>query len=319
MGGTVLSAHNPMTGPRHLGHFASTMLAWPRLAAQGELIVIVDDLIASLLYPRGRHEVEAKSLAVVREFAALDVDFSKNHIVLTSMLPEAHELAFYASIHLSDAWCHKLFNESFAGILTTYQRAELGLPPLPSIAEVIYPQCFLAAVTMGLRADFFQGGEEMRGYLHIMDALAARIPSLKAPNFLAGAPFVLGTDGQHMASENAIYISADNEEISSQLSKVNDKAVFYNWALALREATSFRDMDRDILASDATTLDHLRSQVEHSLLAEFAPFRKRSFSSEDIVSILERSSSFARERLSSSVAAIKREMKVTGFRPLSLP
>ena len=47
----------------------------------------------------------------------------------------------------------------------------------------------------------------MRGYMHIMQAAAARIPSLKAPEFLEGTPFIMGTDGQHMASDNAIYVS----------------------------------------------------------------------------------------------------------------
>ena len=85
----TLSAHNPMTGPRHLGHYASTMVAWPRHAAEGELNVVVDDVISALLYPKGRDEVESRTLAVVRECLALDVDFSKHHLSATSTIPRS--------------------------------------------------------------------------------------------------------------------------------------------------------------------------------------------------------------------------------------
>src|SRR5258708_4686090 len=139
----VVSAHNPMTGPRHLGHYVSTMIDWPRLQRDHELFVVIDDLIAAILYPNIRNQLEAQSLQIAKEFLATGVDFSRNHLVLTSMVPEVHELALFTSMVIDQEWCYKLYKESFGGLLTAYQRRELGLPRLPSVTEVVYPQIHL--------------------------------------------------------------------------------------------------------------------------------------------------------------------------------
>ena len=313
MAGTVISAHNPMTGPRHLGHYASTMASWPRLAAEGQLIVVIDDLIAALLYPKGRNDLELRTLSAVREFMALEIDFGNHHIVLTSMVPEVHELAFFVTLHLDEAWCRKLYRESFAGILSSYQRAEIGLPSLPSVAEVVYPQCHLAALTLGLGADYFQGGEEMLGYMHIMEEIARKVPVLRPPKFIAGARFVLGTDGNHMGAENAIYVSAPREQIQAQVAGVTDVEVFANWASALRDTDNFKQFGPDSLNAAAVPIKELRAQVGGALVAELEKFSAHKLRQGDMVAVLERSSAFAREKLNACLTSIKRELKITGF------
>ena len=118
-------------------------------------------------------DLQARALQVAREFVATGVDFDRNHLILTSMVPEVHEICLYASMAVPREWCEKLYRESFAGLLTTYQRRELGLPNTESVAEVNYPQLHLASMTLALGATVFQGGEEMRGYMHILESIAS--------------------------------------------------------------------------------------------------------------------------------------------------
>lgn len=313
MSDVVISAHNPMTGPRHLGHYASTMAHWPKIAERGDLIVVIDDLIATLLYPGGRQHVEARTLAVVRECLATGIDFGRNYIVLTSMVPEAHEVALFAGMVLEHAWFEDLYRESFAGILSSYQRDELGLPRLASMAEVFYPQCHLAALTLGLRAAQFQGGEEMRGYMHIMKAIAAEFEVLTAPDFMGGAPFVLGTDGEHMGTENAIFVSAPSDEIAAQAASVSDAAVFLNWAEALANSEVASLAAQGIVSGEGVNFDGLKAKATQMVVEALQPFRETRLADADLVSVLERSSRIARERVAATAAALKSELRITGF------
>lgn len=310
----LISAHNPMTGPRHLGHFASTMLAWEELSKDYQIVAIIDDLIPAVLYPSARDEIEERTLAVVRECLAMDVDFGgEHHILLTSMAPEAHETAFFLSMAMDFGWAQALYRESFAGLLSTYQRAELGLPRTPSLAEIAYPQCHLAALTLGLGADVFQGGEEMRGYMEIMSVAADRYDAFNRPKFIGDATFVLGTDGHHMASENAIFISAPPAEIEAQIRDIRSLAIFENWADALRSRDLAAALASGSRGDPDDHMDNLQALAVKVIADALDRFGSAGKSDTDIMSILEKSSAFARERLQETSARIKKQERITGF------
>lgn len=310
----LVSAHNPMTGPRHLGHYASTLSGWEKLSSDHQIVAVIDDLIPALLYPGARDAIQERTLAVVRECLAMNIDFSgEHHILLTSMAPEAHETAFFLSMGMDFGWAKALYRESFAGLLSTYQRAELGLARTPSLAEVAYPQCHLAALTLGLGAETFQGGEEMRGYMDIMAVASQRYPDLILPKFLGDATFVLGTDGQHMASENAIFISAPLSEIEDQMRQVRSIAVFENWASALGSEELQRALGSKAQASPEDHLNALQGVAVEVLSGTLRRFRSPSKSDADIVDILEKSSNFARARLQETAARLKKQEGITGF------
>jgi tryptophanyl-tRNA synthetase len=310
MSPVLLSAHNPMTGPRHLGHLVSTMVDWPKLEEKYEIFIVIDDLIASLLYPKGREQIQARVFNVAREFFATGIHRQKSHVVLTSMIPELHELTFFMGSLIDFQWLRELYTESFGGLLGSFQRYQLGLNRLASATEVVYPQVALAAMTLGLGTDAFQGGEEMRGYLHIMEAIserAGRSSGIRAPQFLPGrATFLLGTDGRHMASENAIYLAAPKEELQRDIGCVRSAEIFRNWYGALEQKKSTREVS-DPLAADTT-----RTMLDY-LLERLKPFREFKMSNADIADALEQSALLIRERLSERLAGIKKEFGIPGF------
>lgn len=306
----LVSAHNPMTGPRHLGHLASTMIDWSKLQAKYEIYIVIDDLIASVLYPRGRVQIQDRAFNVAREFLATGIDRRRSHVVLTSMLPEMHECAFFAGAQLDFQWLRELYAESFGGLLDSFQRHGLGMPRLASVTEVVYPQVALAALTLSLGAAAFQGGEEMRGYLHIMDAIrerAGRRSGFRKPKFLAGqSTFVLGTDGRHMASENAVFLSAPPKLLKSAVAQVESAHIFRTWYAAL---------GREDLASQAKELGtKARSAMLDFLMDTFKPFREFKVSNSDIAEALENSALSARELLCKRLAAVKGSYGIPGFK-----
>ena len=304
----LVSAHNPMTGPRHLGHYLSTMCDWPRLQNDHELFIVIDDLIASILYPRAAKELQDRTLQVAREFAATGIDLEENWIVLTSMVPEAHELALFTSLAIDHHWCNKLYRESFAGLLSSYQRQELRLPRNASLAEFVYPQLHLATLTLGLRADLFQGGEEMRGYLDIMRAMSegtvGRRAELRPPALLTSkSTFVLGTDGKHMGSENAIYLSASESEIKEAASRVTASATWRQWLTA---------WDDDVASAKAGS-DKSPEEMASTLVTRLAKFRENKTTNHELVEVFERSAVVARERLKETLVRVKASMGIPGF------
>ncbi len=308
----VVSAHNPMTGPRHLGHYVSTMIDWPNLQKEHHLVIIVDDLIATLLYPNARKEIQKRSLQTVKEFIATGIDLKENQIVLTSMIPEAHELCFFTSLVVNKNWCDFLYSESFAGILSSYERKQLGLPREASIAEHVYPQIHLATLTLALRANFFQGGEEMRGYLDIMEAISAglgKFVKLKAPAFLEGSTtFLVGTDGNHMASENAIYLSDSEKEISKALSTIKSKETLLRLSTSLKMEKSLSS-----LVKEESLTEKSIGLFKEMLLEDLRKFRESTVSNDQIAEVLENSALIVRERLRETLIEIKGAFSIPGF------
>src|SRR6202043_997675 len=90
----LVSGHNPMTGPRHLGHYVSTIREWQHLQYEYESFIIIDDLLARFLNPVHREEVTNSTLFVIRDFLAGGLDPAVTRIVVTSMLPEFAHLIF---------------------------------------------------------------------------------------------------------------------------------------------------------------------------------------------------------------------------------
>lgn len=311
----LVCGHNPMTGPRHLGHYLSTMRDWTHLEKDYEVFIIIDDLIASILYPKGISTVQEKTFQVAKEFIATGIDKNRTHIILTSMIPEVHELALWTSLTIDQDWCMKLYKESFAGLLSSYQRSELQLPRDPTVTEVIYPQIHLATLTLGLRAARFQGGEEMRGYMEIMKVMANGLQSggeIQAPELLLDEKnsFILGIDGLHMASENAIYISSSEQELGDDISKAS-KDVLIEWlnAFSTGNSTSIAPSGYDT----NTPREELTKMLTQSLSNEFRKFREDNIPNSEIVAILEHSAIVAREQVKKTLTLVKSHSQVPGF------
>jgi hypothetical protein len=281
---------------------------WRRLEQHyDEIYLIIDDLIAVLLYPAGRNDVEARTFTVAREFLSTGIDPDRTHIVLSSMVPEAHELAVFAGLVIDQDWCRKLFEESFGGLLNSYQRHQLELPRTPSVTETIYPQLHLASLTLGLGAGGFQGGEEMRGYIPIMSEIASALPPLTAPEFVEGPiTFLAGSDGRHMATDNAVYLGASPDELRSITDSTVDVSILSDWARALGDTSSADKLrNADIDAARRLTAD---------LLAErLAEFRDSSLSAGQVVDSIEAGALAARQRIGTKLAAVKHYFGVPGY------
>jgi tryptophanyl-tRNA synthetase len=310
MKSVLVSGHNPMTGPRHIGHLVSTMAEWPLLQDKYETFVVIDDLIACMLYPQARKKVVSRTFSVAREFYATGIKRGRTHVVLTSMVPEIHELAFFTGSLLDLPWVRSLHEESFCGLLGSHQRSQLGLPRQTSITEAVYPQLAFATMTVGLGARAFQGGEEMKGYLPIIDALCDRADKgldFHKPEMLTSpCTFLVGTDGRHMASENAVYVSAPERDIRRDVANVTSADVFRNWY----EAFGRRDLADGV--KDPLSTDSTNAMVEF-LTGILKPFRDFKMSNGEIVASLEDSALIARERLAEALVAVKRVFSIPGY------
>lgn len=302
-----------MTGPRHLGHYFSTMIDWPRLQKQHRLIIVIDDVIALQLYPNSRKELAQRTMQVAKEFMATGIDLTENQIVLTSMLPEAHELFVYAMMYFGHSLCESLYRETFPAMLTSFQRQELGLPTQPSTAEVVYPQVCLASLTLGLHAAFFQGGEEMKGYLLPMKILSenfGRQSGFKVPRLLPGqSTFVPGTDGEHMGTENAIYVSASETELRADVRRVSSPTVLSAWA------SLFGGDDKRVRLSyqEKTNFNELGELIADYLVREFTKFRNSKITESAIGDCLETAAKKIREELAGSLGSLKKGWGLAGY------
>lgn len=303
----LVSAHNPMTGPRHLGHHVSTMREWPRLQSEHECFFVIDDLIAVLMYPKERQEIFERSLFVAQEFLACGIDSEKASVFLTSMTPEVSELMVLLSGSCDQAFCDMLFRDSFLGILGASDREELALPALPSVAEYLYPQLALPALTLGLGADVFQGGEEISGYVTIMRRLVDRFNAehgkvLAAPRWeRPETSFLLGTDGTHMMSANAIYMSEPPEqaEQASRYQGCHPEA-------ADEICSALTGKRAGEAATDGDRADELRSAIDR----ECAPYRSASYGGQDILEQLSDGAARAKFLLRETLSKVKRPLGI---------
>ena len=294
----TVSAHNPMTGPRHLGQWASTVLDWPQY--QDNLVVVVDDVIGAILYPGARQSLEARSLFTMREFMVSNFDVIGTRFVLTSMIPELFELSFYASMVCDQDLVATLYEQTFPAIIGPVRRKEMGLGVTPSAAELNYPQIGLASLVIGLGASFLQGGEEMAGYVPCFEMICSRLPAEMGsqPKYLpARFPFVLGTDGEHMGDHNAVYISSPERDVESALRGCRSPAALEQWG-AIFEC-------EDSLDPSSASERLRRTHLVETVIERFRPYRECALSKGEVVERLELDAWWARERLSHFLDALK--------------
>lgn len=302
----LVSAHNPMTGPRHLGHHVSTMKEWPRLQASHECFFVIDDLIATFMYPRDRAEIFDRSIFVAAEFMASGINLKDANIILTSMVPEASELLILLSNYIGSSLCRDLFDRSFLGMISVHDRDELELPLQPSLSEIIYPQLGLPALTLGLKADLFQGGEEISGYVTIMREIVRQFTGahgeiLAAPTWeKPRTPFLPGLDGTHMMSENAIYLSTPTE-----IKSMSESADYDAGAVrAIYEA--LRDPEEASELSVSKAADQLQDLIDR----ECERYRKSEIDSESVLDQLALGAARAKFLLRSTLSEVKQALHI---------
>jgi tryptophanyl-tRNA synthetase len=310
----MVSAHNPMSGARHLGHYVSTMKEWEKLQYEFELFIVVDDLIAHFLNPAERSEMQNRSFLTIQDFLAGGADPSACHFILTSMLPEALELMTLLSAHIELPYCERLYSQSYAGLLKTYHRPQVGLGKYPSIAEFIFPQIGLPALTIGLQTQAFQGGEEISGYVHIMAEIVRsfneqhgevlRAPRLHAPE----TNFLVGVDGTHMIPGNEITLSADPDEIKATVERITETQVIRDWYTAL----GYQDLARAL--PDAGAADQkMKATMTEVLIDSLARFREFRVTNKEIAELLYDGADVARSLISDTTNRVKAQMGIPVF------
>jgi len=307
----LVSAHNPMTGARHLGHFVSTIKEWRHLQDEHECFIVVDDLIAHFIYPSEKEKIQNRAFYTIRDFLAGGLDSKKTHVILTSMVPESLELMVLLSHYVDLSYCKKLYEESFCGMLQMYHRSQLGLRIHPSVAEFLYPQLALPALTLGLGARSFQGGEEISGYVYIMDEItrqlgASKGAKLNAPRLLSPkCSYCVGHDGNHMVTGNEITLAAEPKAVHEVVNRAVSPSVLAHWAGAL---------DNESLASSchqsATASDDVKKQVAEYMANYLKPFREFQISNKDILEILKDGAAVASSLVRRTIDQVKESMSI---------
>jgi len=300
-------AHNPMTGPRHLAHYICIKDYLAQEQQEGYAsFYVVDDLAAYVMYPASREKVLNRAFFTIRDFLAAGVDPGSNHLVLTSMLAEAHELNVLFNMHVDWQYCYDLYKESFCGRLVSYQREQIGFNKYPSVTEVIHTQTALAALTLGLQAEEFTGGEEMLGYMPIMRDIVENFNKaygevLELPEMdLVRYPFVLGTDGRHMMNDNALFLASPANEVREVVGRVSDYAVLRQWYGALDAKDWAKKLPPSGVPSAAD-----REKAASFFVDALERFRKYKISNAEILEIVRGGVVRARDLLSETVLRVR--------------
>lgn len=305
----LVSAHNPMTGPRHLGHHVSTMMEWPDLEDDHECFFIIDDVIASLMYPSQRDMIFNRSLYTARDFMACGIDPKKSHIVLTSSICESFELTSYFMHFVDMDYCRRLFEHSFLGMLAPHQRAQLSLGLNPSVSEHIYPQFAVPTMALGLGCEQFQGGLEISGYVYVMDAIVESFNRTYADILQAPAwhkprvPYLSGADGNHMVTENGWVLS---QGLDGQCSAIRDgsvpESILCEWCEAIN-ANEIADAIRSGSGSH-------REEAISAILSHCEKYRKFDPTNDEIVDRLAHGAARAKFLLRETLSTVKSSMGI---------
>src|SRR5207245_11801028 len=109
----LVSGHNPMTGPRILGHYVSTFKEWSQLQRGYDCFFAVDDVIAHLIYPRQREQILNRAFYTVRDYLACGIDVASAKIFLTSHVPELFEFTLWLGTAVDQIYCDILHRTSF--------------------------------------------------------------------------------------------------------------------------------------------------------------------------------------------------------------
>jgi tryptophanyl-tRNA synthetase len=301
----LVSAHNPMTGPRHLGHYVSTMMEWPDCEKNYECFFVIDDLIATFMYPKVREDILNRTLLTARDFLACGIDPNKSHLVFTSMLWENTELLLLLSNFVDTDYCKRLFEHSFLGMLAPHMRAQLELPTHASVAEFLYPQLGIPSLTIGLQAKAFQGGEEISGYVHIMKEIGRRFANetgerLTVADWLPPrTAYLCGSDSTHMSVHNALCLTEPPS--ADELSALPD-SVLQEWAVAL-EGTSYADA----LAKNPTSA---RDEIIAKIALHCEPFKNCCITSDEILDHAAKGASRAKFLLRQTLGKVKAGLRI---------
>ena len=285
----LISAHNPVTGPRHLGHYFGAMKSLVECQYDYDTVVVLDDLLAHFMYPKERPHIQNRTFYVVQDFINSGFDVERNTIVLTSQIyPHFLEHMLYYGSVIDTAYMNHLYENSFLGSLKAYQRKELGLSKYASCVEWLYPQIGISAMTLGLDASYFQGGEEIIGYIYIMEEIVENINkkyglSLKVPEYIPSKKgYINGTDGKYMIQKNCLFLSEDENSVQRKVHSIDDKQVFVEWYEAMH------------MEDKAMTLTEKRLDIDdkidmaEALLEELRPFRENKMTNQEIINVLKK-------------------------------
>lgn len=285
--GIMISAHNPVTGPRHLGHYFGAMKSLAECQYEYDTIVVLDDLMARIMYPKDREHIQNRAFYVVQDFINSGLDVKKNSIVLTSQIHALYlEHLLYYSTVIDFNYCNRLYENSFLGSLKLYQRKELGVGNYASVAEWIYPQIGLAALTLGLGAKYFQGGEEIIGFTYIMEEISENLYKkhhlqIPVPVYVPSKQgYINGTDGTYMIQRNCLFLSEEKKNIYKKVHEMDDKQVFIEWYTSMH-----LEQKAAALSDKALDVDD-KIEMAETLVEELKPFRENKLTNRQIIRIL---------------------------------
>lgn len=310
----MISAHNPVTGPRHLGHYFGAMKSLIECQYDYDTVVVLDDLLAYFMYPKEREFIQNRTFYVVQDFINSGFDTAKNTIVLTSQMHThfLEHLLYYGSV-MDTAYCNHLYENSFLGSLKSYQRKELGLSNYPSVTEWLYPQIGISAMTLGLDARYFQGGEEIIGYIYIMEEIVEKLNrktglNISVPEYLSSkVGYINGVDGKYMIQKNCLFLSDDEKTVYDKVHKIQDKHVFIEWY------NSMHMEDKGIaLAGKSLDVDDKIDMAE-TLLDELKPFRENKLTNRDIIEVLKKGNLKAIELFSKTIQPLRESFWINKF------
>lgn len=307
----LISAHNPVTGPRHLGHYFGAMKSLAESQYDYDTFVVLDDLLAYFMYPKEREYIHNRTLFVVQDFINSGFDVENNNIVLTSDI--AHfflEHMLYYSTVIDVEYCNHLYENSFLGSLKSYQRKELGLSNYPSVTEWLYPQLGIAAMALSLKADYFQGGEEIIGYIYIMEEIAENLKkrnniSINIPKYLPSKiGYINGTDGKYMIQKNCVFLSEEIEDLQSKIMSINDKRVLQEWYNSLHREDLSKNLEHNNLTIEE------KKKFFDIISDELRPFRENRLTNEYLINVLDKGKDSVQGLLESSLEPLKNSLNI---------
>ncbi len=302
----LISTHNPVTGPRHLGHYFGAMKSLVECQHDYETIVVLDDLLAHFMYPKERPYIQNRTFYVVQDFINSGFDAEKHTICLTSQLHRyfMEHLLYYSSV-VDVAYCNHLYENSFLGSLKSYQRKELGIGNYPSVVEWLYPQIGISSITLGLKADYFQGGEEIIGYIYIMDEIVEKLNQkyglqVAVPGYVPSKKgYVNGIDGKYMIQANCLFLSEAEPDLHQKVHQIQDKKVFIEWY----ESMHMEDKAADLSARPLQVNDKI--DMANALLEELRPHRENKMTNGQIIEVLKKGNERAKELFSETAEELR--------------
>lgn len=308
---TQISVHNPIFGPRNLGHYFGSMRDLVNNQYDYETIVVIDDIAATFMNPNDFKFVQNRSFFVVQDFINAGFDCEQNHIILTSqVIPQILQLAIYYSSAVDLPYCDHLFKNSFLGGLKSYQRDGIGLNNYPSVFEFVYPQFGMPSISLGLDVELFQGGEEIIGYVYIIEEIIEKLKSkfrlaLQSPLYEPGRNrMVLGTDGRYMFQENGVYLSDSEEDIRVKIDNIQKKEVLIDWL------QSFGYHEKALALKSKTDLDEDKFTLAEIMVSELRNFRENKITNSQITAILNRSKTVIAGKLESRIAEMQEVFEI---------